>query len=156
MPPVRLQRGCLAHQVRPSLANWSLAITQTRWTCRFSLPRICNICCPCTNFADFTSDALLDLILSLLLRAACMHVIWYTMDIWWCRWIMLYFLSRHQMQLVKNLGSIHWTCYHIVVTISVLWWQYKGKNCGCKLQISLYELSHDKHLMFLTKLKPSG
>ena len=35
-------------------------------------------------------------------------------------------------------------------------WHSKGKNRGCKLQGSLYGLSHDGNIVFLTKLKPSG
>ena len=48
------------------------------------------------------------------------------------------------------------TWHHVTVTICTLWLHSKGKNRGCKLQGSLYGLSHDGCIVFSTKLKPSG
>ena len=57
-------------------------------------------------------------------------------------------LPREESNQALPRGGRTWR--HIVATISTLRWHFKGKNRGCKLQGSLYGLSHDWHVGFST------
>ena len=65
-----------------------------------------------------------------------------------------YFAAVQQVSIkVWPRGGRTWS--HVAATLSAPWWHSKSKN-GCKLQGSLYGLSHDGRIVFSTKLKPFG